>query len=101
MKKVLVVAHFELHLASALNFLYENNFDALGALRDGEAEKFLMAFKPDVLIFLNHSDETKQNVLTKIVHDLGLSCAILQHKGGVNGLLETINAAFLSSWILT
>ena len=93
MKKILLVSRHAIILASQLNHLYENNFDAIGALRDAEAVSFLKSFKPDLVIFGGHFDATEETKLMEALRDCQPNVLIIKYQGGVKNLLETVNKA--------
>ena len=94
MKKILLVSRHEIILASLLNHLYENGFDAMGALRDAEALSFLKSFKPDAVILAGDFDQAElQRLMTQLIGNQ-LDLPVLVYRGGAKGLLEKVNKYF-------
>ena len=94
MKKILIISRHEIILASLLNLLYENGFDAMGALRDAEALSFLKSFKPDAVILAGDFDQAElQRLMTQLIGNQ-LDLPVLVYRGGAKGLLEKVNNYF-------
>jgi AmiR/NasT family two-component response regulator len=93
MTKILVVSRHTILLASALNHLYENGFDAIGALRDAEAVAFLKSSQPDLVVLSGHFEETEQKDLRAQLIDCQEDVRIISFSGGVKNLLPMVNSA--------
>jgi AmiR/NasT family two-component response regulator len=93
MTKILVVSRHTILLASALNHLYENGFDAIGALRDAEAVAFLKSFKPDLVVLSGQFEESEQRELMEQLIDCQEDIKIISFSGGVKTLLPMVNSA--------
>ncbi len=93
MKKVLIISRHTIILASLLNHLYEQGFDALGAVRDAEAVSFLKTFKPHLVILAGHFEDAEQLLLIEQLIDCQQDVRIIEYAGGVKNLLNTVNAA--------
>jgi DNA-binding response OmpR family regulator len=93
MKKILLISRHEIILASQLNYLYEQGFDSIGALRDAEAVSFLKSFKPDLVILSGRFEETERTALMAQLIDCQPNLLIIHYQGGVKNLLETVNKA--------
>ena len=94
MKKILIISRHEIILASLLNHLYENGYDAMGALRDAEALSFLKSFKPDAVILAGPFDQAElQRLMTQFI-GYQLDLPVLVYQGSAKGLLEKVNKYF-------
>ncbi len=94
MKKILLISRHEIILASLLNYLYEQGFDAIGALRDAEAVSFLKNFKPDLVILGGRFDAAEKETLITQLIDYQSDIHIISYAGGVKNLLATVNKEF-------
>jgi hypothetical protein len=84
MKKIIVLSTSELVLASLLNALYEAGCDSVGARSEAELLKTYDWFKPD-LIVIGNGVETST---IQFLHDHFPQIPTVEHKKGVNGLIE-------------
>ena len=94
MKKILIISRHEIILASLLNHLYNNGFDALGARRDAEAVSFIKSFKPDLVILAGDFEFVEQEELMAQLNECQPNTFIFSYRGGVKDLMERVNYYF-------
>lgn len=93
MKRILLISRYEMILSSLLNQLFENGFDAMGALRDAEAVSFLKTFKPDLVILGGAFSETEKTHLMEQLIDTQSDVPIISYQGSAKNVLESVNKA--------
>jgi two-component SAPR family response regulator len=93
MKKILIISRHSIILASALNHLYENGFDSIGAMRNEEAVSFLKNFKPDLVILGGVFEEIEKKELMEQLIDCQTDVAIIPFASGVKNLLPMVKKA--------
>lgn len=97
MKKILLISRYDLILSSLLNQLFEQGFDAMGALRDAEAVSFLKTFKPNLVVLGGAFSKTEKTHLMEQLIDTQSNVPIISYQGSAKNLLENVNKALNSS----
>ena len=96
MKRILLISRYDLILSSLLNQLFEQGFDAMGALRDAEAVSFLKTFKPHLVILAGAFTASEKILLMEQLMDCPSDVPIISYQGSAKNLLENVNKALNS-----
>jgi DNA-binding response OmpR family regulator len=92
MKRILLISRNEMILSSLLNHLFEQGFDAMGALRDAEAVSFLKTFKPHLVVLAGAFTESEKTHLMEQLMDSS-DVPIIAYRGSAKNLSENVNKA--------